>query len=93
MHDAESLVWRLTFTPGVGLFLRLLDQEEIKEVSNDEDLVGFLPKWYWNDVKEYSEELPETMVTTNSEVTSCAQQGNMAAHISSSKNSTIGWTV
>ncbi|KAF5326772.1 hypothetical protein D9619_004479 [Psilocybe cf. subviscida] len=59
LHGSEGgdrRVWRATFTPGKGVRIRLLDEEELKEVASDgehiEDgkrveRIGFLPKWYW----------------------------------------------
>jgi RAT1-interacting protein len=41
-----SSVWRVKFTPGVGVELALLSEEERREVEAGEDRVGFLPRWY-----------------------------------------------
>ncbi|GJJ16238.1 hypothetical protein Clacol_010534 [Clathrus columnatus] len=92
--DSEGIVWRLTFTPGVNLSLRVLDQKEAKEVVNDEDRVGFLPRWYWDHLKD-ARELPERAVPTNSQARANLQQADATAHSSSSSSriSAIGWTV
>ncbi|GJJ08011.1 hypothetical protein Clacol_002218 [Clathrus columnatus] len=92
--DSEGIVWRLTFTPGVNLSLRVLDQKEAKEVVNDEDRVGFLPRWYWDHLKDVRE-LPERAVPTNSQARANLQQADATAHSSSSSSriSAIGWTV
>lgn len=104
INDTESTVWRLTFTPGVGLSLRILDQEEVAEVVAGEDRVGFLPRWYWNSVVATNEEkgkdaekLPETRAigSSNSEANSCGKR-NAAAHInptSQSKSTETGWNL
>lgn len=102
INDTEGTVWRLTFTPGVGLSLRILDQEEVVEVVAGEDRVGFLPRWYWNSVANEgkgkdAEKLPETraMVNSNSEANSCGKR-NATAHVNSisqSKNTETGWTL
>src|ERR1700761_9322515 len=47
--DTES-VWRLSFEPGYGLRLRKLSLEEVEDVRDGEDRVGFLPRWYWDAV-------------------------------------------
>ena len=41
-------VWRVTFYPGKGVQVGLLDDEAVKEVQNKENRVGFLPKTYWD---------------------------------------------
>ena len=43
-------VWRVTFYPGKGVQVVLLDDEAVKEVQNKENRVGFLPKTYWDTV-------------------------------------------
>ena len=40
-------VWRVRFTPNVGVGVVLLDEEAVKDVQGGEDRVGFLPRWYW----------------------------------------------
>lgn len=39
-------VWRVKFTPGVGVALRQLDQPDVAEVEAGEPRIGFLPDWY-----------------------------------------------
>lgn len=46
----DSSVWRASFSPGVGVSVRLLDKAQVTEVINGEDRVGFLPRWYWDDL-------------------------------------------
>ncbi|KAJ6507959.1 RAI1-domain-containing protein [Mycena vitilis] len=56
-------VWRLTFRPGVGVELVRLDEEGVRDVEREplgepntdddakgEERVGFLPRWYWEEV-------------------------------------------
>ncbi|KAJ7096527.1 RAI1 like PD-XK nuclease-domain-containing protein [Mycena belliarum] len=43
-------VWRVRFTPGTGVELRVLDAAEVKDVVAEEERVGFLPREYWEDV-------------------------------------------
>ncbi|KAJ3501729.1 hypothetical protein NMY22_g18822 [Coprinellus aureogranulatus] len=46
----DASVWRATFTPGEGVSVRLLDQAGVEEVVNEEDRVGLLPRWYWDEL-------------------------------------------
>ncbi|KAJ6531985.1 RAI1 like PD-XK nuclease-domain-containing protein [Mycena capillaripes] len=60
-HPAAA-VWRVTFRPNVGVEIVRLDEEEVRDVEGDEDggedkeredgkgRVGFLPRWYWEEV-------------------------------------------
>ncbi|KAK7682606.1 hypothetical protein QCA50_014406 [Cerrena zonata] len=43
-------VWRVSFTPQKGVSISLLSQEGVEEVVNGEDRVGFLPKWYFDEI-------------------------------------------
>ncbi|KAF8582448.1 RAI1-domain-containing protein [Ramaria rubella] len=51
-NDDERGVWRATFTPGVGLSIRRLGVEDVGDVraGDEEDRVGFMPRWYWERV-------------------------------------------
>ena len=53
--DDPRAVWRVAFTPGVGLVMRRLDGEGMADVSAGEDRVGFLPRWYWEHVQGAAE--------------------------------------
>ncbi|KAF7340792.1 RAI1 domain-containing protein [Mycena sanguinolenta] len=57
----EAAVWRVTFRPGVGVELRQLDDAAVRDVESGEEgyvkdgkekveRVGFLPRWYWEEV-------------------------------------------
>ncbi|KAK7016290.1 RAI1 domain-containing protein [Favolaschia claudopus] len=52
----NAQVWRLTFSSGVGVELRQLDDSAVRGVESAEgdreavDRVGFLPRWYWDEV-------------------------------------------
>jgi RAT1-interacting protein len=50
--DAPGSVWRVKFTPRVGVQLALLQEEGRREVEAGEDRVGFLPRWYWNEMQD-----------------------------------------
>ncbi|KAF8839526.1 RAI1-domain-containing protein [Paxillus ammoniavirescens] len=43
-------VWRVTFTPKVGITATMLDGAGMEEVVGGEDRIGFLPRWYWDEV-------------------------------------------
>lgn len=47
---SADAVWRVTFVPGSGISVVELDSSGIREVVNDEDRVGFLPSWYWDEL-------------------------------------------
>ncbi|KAH8074813.1 RAI1-domain-containing protein [Cristinia sonorae] len=58
-HSTEQLVpvWRVKFTPGTGVTIALLDKAGVDEVRAGEDRIGFLPKWYVDEI--HSKVLPE----------------------------------
>jgi len=47
-------VWRVKFTPRVGVEIALLSEEGRREVEAGEDRVGFLPKWYYTEIQDAS---------------------------------------
>ena len=51
---APGSVWRVKFTPRVGVELALLSEEERREVEAGEDRVGFLPKSYYTEIQDVS---------------------------------------
>jgi RAT1-interacting protein len=52
-------VWRVQFKPRVGVSAYLLDKEGVEEVVAGENRVGFLPRWYWDELgKENSGSVP-----------------------------------
>jgi RAT1-interacting protein len=46
-----SAVWRVNFVPGSGLTVARLNDKAVDEVMNGEDRVGFLPRWYWDEIQ------------------------------------------
>ena len=44
-------VWRVQFVPGSGLSVDKLDHAGVEDVVNGEDRVGFLPRWYWDELR------------------------------------------
>ena len=47
----EPTVWRVTFAPQEGVSVRVLDEEEVDDVKGGEDRVGFLPRWFWEEMQ------------------------------------------
>ncbi|KAH9915689.1 RAI1 like PD-XK nuclease-domain-containing protein [Fomitopsis serialis] len=47
-------VWRVRFQPKVGISVTLLDDAGVREVEAGEDRVGFLPKWYCDELMDKS---------------------------------------
>ncbi|CAA7269629.1 unnamed protein product [Cyclocybe aegerita] len=43
-------VWRVRFVPGSGLNVEELNRAGVEDVENGEDRVGFLPRWYWEEI-------------------------------------------
>ncbi|KAF8522382.1 RAI1 like PD-XK nuclease-domain-containing protein [Gautieria morchelliformis] len=59
-YDAsERAVWRVTFTPRVGLSMHQLDHDDVGDVTGGEDRVGFLPQWYWDRLKQHPSSAPK----------------------------------
>jgi RAT1-interacting protein len=45
-------VWRVVFTPCVGVELTLLQGDERRDVEAGGHRVGFLPDWYWEEIQD-----------------------------------------
>lgn len=43
-------VWRIKFTPKIGVSVVLLDDADVRDVEGGERRVGFLPRWYWEEI-------------------------------------------
>jgi len=56
-------VWRVKFTPRVGVDLTLLQGDERREMEAGEGRVGFLPDWYWKEIQDVSDEHDSTSGT------------------------------
>lgn len=44
-------VWRVAFTPKVGITVVKLDASGVEDVTGGDDRVGFLPRWYWDEME------------------------------------------
>ncbi|CCM01915.1 uncharacterized protein FIBRA_03986 [Fibroporia radiculosa] len=53
-------VWRVKFEPRVGVSVSLLGDAGVSEIQAGEDRVGFLPRWYWDEVQTYSGQISVT---------------------------------
>jgi len=51
-------VWRVKFTPTIGVTVELLDKPGVEDVMGGEDRVGFLPTWFWNEVHATHSQMP-----------------------------------
>ncbi|KAF9036219.1 RAI1 like PD-XK nuclease-domain-containing protein [Panaeolus papilionaceus] len=49
-------VWRVKFTPGTGISAAVLDKAGVEEVVNGEERIGFLPRWYWDEITHSDDE-------------------------------------
>ncbi|PBK75857.1 RAI1-domain-containing protein [Armillaria solidipes] len=50
--DADKAsVWRVKFVPKEGVTIVKLTDNLVDEVVNGEERVGFLPKWYWDEME------------------------------------------
>lgn len=48
VQDSSQTVWRLEIRPNAqDAILYKLEPNEVEEVRNGEDRVGFLPTWFW----------------------------------------------
>lgn len=43
-------VWRIKFMAKTGVSAMLLDDVDVRDVEGGEDRVGFLPRWYWEEM-------------------------------------------
>ena len=49
-----AAVWRVRFVPKSGVTVSKLDEDGVADVEGGEVRVGFLPRWYWEDVLKKS---------------------------------------
>ncbi|KAL1740560.1 RAI1 like PD-XK nuclease-domain-containing protein [Schizophyllum fasciatum] len=49
--DTGPAVWRVRFTPKAGVSVSRLDEAGVADVVGGEDRVGFLPRWYWEELQ------------------------------------------
>ena len=48
--DSHRSVWRVRFSPSDGVIVSPLDEGGVDEVEAGEDRVGFLPRWYMEEL-------------------------------------------
>lgn len=51
-HKVSPAVWRAKFIPNQGVSVTLLDWNGVADVENGEERVGFLPRWYWDEIRQ-----------------------------------------
>jgi len=49
--DTGKDVWRVAFAPKVGITVVMLDASGMEDVVGGDDRVGFLPRWYWDEME------------------------------------------
>jgi len=83
-------VWRVKFTPRVGVELALLSEEERREVEAGEDRFGFLPKWYYTETQETSSQSAQRSASGGE-----AEQSHSSAPSSESikRSVPVGWQI
>lgn len=64
-EDVAS-VWRAKFAPGSGINVERLDAAGVDDVANGEDRVGFLPRWYWDEIRRERHAIPAERMNKNS---------------------------
>ena len=72
-------VWRARFSPKEGVTVSKLDGNGMLDVEGGEDRVGFLPRWYWDEISATTESAEATE-------TSAGTDG-----ISEPRAATVGW--
>ncbi|OAX41436.1 RAI1-domain-containing protein [Rhizopogon vinicolor AM-OR11-026] len=63
---SKDNVWRIKFTPKIGVSAILLDDADVKDVEGGEDRVGLFPQWYWNELGGAVGNDPEVTAPTSS---------------------------
>jgi len=58
-NELAVAVWRAKFVPGSGVNVERLDAPAIEDVVGGEDRVGFLPRWYWEEIQAEERGNPE----------------------------------
>ena len=43
-------MWRVVLSPGEGVTVSLFDEGGVRDVEGGEDRVGFLPRWFYDQV-------------------------------------------
>lgn len=82
-------VWRVKFTPRVGVELALLSEEERREVEAGEDRIGFLPKWYYTEIQDASSQSAQRSASGAE-----SEQSRSSAPSESIKRSVpVGWQI
>jgi RAT1-interacting protein len=89
-NEADSQVWRVKFKPKYGIEIKLLDDDGVREVINGEDRVGFLPKWYWEDVSRLPSGIQES---THANASASKHPLNIEGQKPDDAVKTSGWVI
>lgn len=73
-------MWRVKFNPGSGVSVHQLDKTGVEDVEAREDRVGFLPKWYLEELGVSSYGIPPLQSAVDSDAEP------PPAHVESSPN-------
>ena len=49
-EESPARVWRVVLSPGEGVTVSLFDEGGVRDVEGGEDRVGFLPRWFYDQV-------------------------------------------
>jgi RAT1-interacting protein len=82
-------VWRVKFTPRVGVELALLPEEERREVEAGEDRIGFLPKWYHTEIQDASSQSAQRSASG----AESGQSRSSASSESIKRSLPVGWQI
>lgn len=87
---APGSVWRVKFMPRVGVEFALLSEEERREVEAGEDRVGFLPKWYYTEIRD-----GVSSPSARRSASGAGQEQSRSSALSASIDSTLpaGWQI
>lgn len=93
-HDTPESVWRVKFTPRVGVELALLSGEERRQVEAGEDRIGFLPKWYYTEIWDASGQSAQKSAQRSAGAAESEQSRSSAPSSESIKRSVpLGWQI
>lgn len=82
-HDsARDTIWRVKFSPRTEASVEVLDRAGVEFVVNSEDRVGFLPRWYWEELQGEAGNDPHTY-----------QSGEAQPKRDASLAATAGWQI
>lgn len=95
--DSSKDVWRVEFVPSEGIRVRMLGDEDVMrevEDGDDEERVGFLPKWFWDRLgEEEFEESPSERQNSPMPVPPAPISNSSQSKISGTTTTIAGWII